>query len=269
MDLLFGIHSDNRNDRHRQNTSKWTSNTAAVIVQEFRQLVGLAWSLPASILGVFKLFFTEATIEYSFNKRVYEQWCFFEKWAELVMSLIGTSLSEPHTSVTALRMHVCILVWTNHLPQMLNQRVQIFRDDGMSTPTCTSWERAWRATARLQGRRERERERRLFKLNALVARTATYFLNYGTSLTITVWQGRLRVTTGQQDVCWLQVRAWHNCSYIAGVTLIAHGLTVKLSPCPCSHSSPARRIAACLCGHSKCNLLLAQARPRIVQHLSS
>ena len=31
----------------------------------------------------------------------------------------------------------------------------------------------------------------------------------------------------------------------------------------------ARRIAACLCGHPKCNLLLAQARPRMIQHLSS
>ena len=28
-------------------------------------------------------------------------------------------------------------------------------------------------------------------------------------------------------------------------------------------------LAACLCGHSKCNLLLAQARPRLIQHLSS
>ena len=74
-----------------------------------------------------------------------------------------------------------------------------------------------------------------------------------------------------------QVRAWHDCSYIAGIPLLAHGLTVKLSPCQCSDSSPARRIAACLCGHPKCNLLpcilsmllLAQARPRMIQHLSS
>ena len=47
------------------------------------------------------------------------------------------------------------------------------------------------------------------------------------------------------------------------------GLIVKLSPCPCSHSSLAGQIAACLCGHSKCKLLLAQARPRMIQHLSS
>ena len=56
---------------------------------------------------------------------------------------------------------------------------------------------------------------------------------------------------------------------LAGIPLLAHSLTVKLSPYPCSHSSPAGRIAACLCGHSKCNLLLAQARPRMIQHLSS
>ena len=54
-----------------------------------------------------------------------------------------------------------------------------------------------------------------------------------------------------------------------GIPLLAHDLTVKLSPCPCSHSSLAGRIAAYLCGHSKCNLLLAQARPRMIQHLSS
>ena len=50
----------------------------------------------------------------------------------------------------------------------------------MSTPTCTSAVRT-RAIARLQGRREREQERRRFKVNALAARTATYFLNYGES----------------------------------------------------------------------------------------
>ena len=122
----------------------------------------------------------------------------------------------------------------------------------------------------LQGRREREWERRLFKLNALAAHTAAYmyFLNHGMSLTI-VWQGRLRVTVGQQGVRWLQVGAWHDRSYIAWISLLADGLTVKLSPCPCSHSSLAGRIAAYLCGHSKCNLLLAQARPRMIQHLTS
>ena len=55
----------------------------------------------------------------------------------------------------------------------------------LSTPTCTSaepkpWERAWRATARLQVWREGERERRRLKLNALIAHTATYFLKYAT-----------------------------------------------------------------------------------------
>ena len=36
-----------------------------------------------------------------------------------------------------------------------------------------------------------------------------------------------------------------------------------------SHSSVAGRIAACLCGHSECNLLLAQAHPKMIQHLTS
>ena len=31
-------------------------------------------------------------------------------------SLIGTSLSEPHTSVTVLHTRVCIYLWTDHLP---------------------------------------------------------------------------------------------------------------------------------------------------------
>ena len=54
------------------------------------------------------------------------------------------------------------------------------------------------------------------------------------------------VTVRQLNVRWLQVRAWHDRSYIAGIPLLAHSLTVKLSPCPYSHSSPAGRIAACL-----------------------
>ena len=36
-----------------------------------------------------------------------------------------------------------------------------------------------------------------------------------------------------------------------------------------SHSSRAGQTVACLCGHSKYNLLLAQARPRMIQHFSS
>ena len=63
------------------------------------------------------------------------------------------------------------------------------------------------------------------------------------------WQGRLWVIVGQQGVRWLQICAWHDRSYIAWIPLLAHGLTVKLSPCPCSHSSLAGQIAqTCLCG---------------------
>ena len=80
---------------------------------------------------------------------------------------------------------------------------------------------------------------------------------------------RQAMSDRQLDVRWLQVCAWHHRSYIAEILLLARGLTVKLSPCQCSHSSPAGRIAACLCGHPKCNLLLAQAHPRMIQHLSS
>ena len=135
------------------------------------------------------------------------------------------------------------------------------------------WRRAWTATARLQGRRERERERKLFKLNAFlnygepddrVTRQARVtdctgcMLVSGTCLTSPLlhsrdpiaWQGRLEWQTAL-DVCWFQVRAWRHRSYIAEIPLLAHGLTVKLSPCQCSHSSPAGRIAAPLCEHPK------------------
>ena len=78
-----------------------------------------------------------------------------------------------------------------------------------------------------------EWERRRFKLNALAIRTTTHILNL--SLTI-VWQGRLRVTVGQQGVRWLQICASHDRSYIAWISLLAHGLTVKLNPYRCSHT---------------------------------
>ena len=129
--------------------------------------------------------------------------------------------------------------------------------------TCTSakpWERVWRATARLQRRCERKRERRRSKLNALAAHTATYFLNYGESDDHVTRQA---MSDRQQDVRWLQVHTRLAWQLIHSMDpLVAHGLTVKLIPCLCSHSSPAGRIAACLCGLSKCNLLLAQAWPR-------
>ena len=52
-----------------------------------------------------------------------------EKGERKVMSrvFIGASLSEPHTSVTALCMRV--YAWTDHLPQILNQCIQIFHND--------------------------------------------------------------------------------------------------------------------------------------------
>ena len=139
----------------------------------------------------------------------------------------------------------------------------------MSTLTSTStkpWERAWRATARLQGQHESEREQRWLKLSGWQHAQQVTFLNYGES---DDRMTRHAMSDRQQDVHWLQVRTLHDRSYIAGILLLAHGLTVKLSPCPCSHSSPAGRIAACLCGHPKCSLLLAQARPRMIQHISS
>ena len=91
--------------------------------------------------------------------------------------LIGASLSELHTSVTGLRKCVCIYACTFVcLDRPLTVNFKWAHSNisrwlhVMSTPTatCTSakpklWERGWRATARLQVRCERERERRQLK----------------------------------------------------------------------------------------------------------
>ena len=74
------------------------------------------------------------------------------------------------------------------------------------------------------------------------------FLNYGEPDDCVTRQA---MSDRQQDVCWLQVRAWHwrPGLHSRDPPALAHGLTVKLSPFQCNHSSSARRIAACLCGH--------------------
>ena len=142
----------------------------------------------------------------------------------------------------------------------------------MSMPTSTLaklWEWAWSATARLQGQHERGWEQRRFKLNPLAAYTWTYFLNYGefddhVTKAGYEWQAAGFTLASGTRLAWLLIH-----SRDPPGSMVAHGLTVKLSPCQCSDSSSAGRIAACLCRHSKCNLLLAQAHPRMIQHLSS
>ena len=99
-----------------------------------------------------------------------------------------------------------------------NERIQYFT---MSTPTCTS--------AKREGL-EREREWRRFKLNALAARTATCFLNYGESDDRVT---RKATSNRQQDVpCFRDAfgMTTHTCS----MDPPASSLTVKLSPCQCS-----------------------------------
>ena len=144
---------------------------------------------------------------------------------------VGVSLSEPHTSVTALHTRVYVRLSMDRplTVYFKSAHSNILRWLSTRTP---HWHVA-KGTLLKGSACEREWEWRLFKLNALATRTTTYFLDYGTSLTI-AWQGRVRVTVGQQDVRWLQVRAWHDRSYIAWISLLGHGLTVKLSPCPCS-----------------------------------
>ena len=79
----------------------------------------------------------------------------------------------------------------------------------------------------------------------------------------TVVQSRIIHVPPGKGKCSVTILSFH---YLLNTV---HGLTVKLSPCSCSRSSLAGQITACLCGHSKCNLLLAQACPRMIQHLTS
>ena len=60
--------------------------------------------------------------------------------------IFGASLSKPHTSVTALHMRVCIYVWTDHLPEILNEQIQIFHYD----LTKIDIVKQWRATVQVQ-----------------------------------------------------------------------------------------------------------------------
>ena len=71
-----------------------------------------------------------------------------------------------------------------------------------------------------------------------------------------------RVSDTELDVRSLQVRAWHDRSYTTGIHLLAHSLTVKLSPWPyiAIVVRPAGRIAACA---------TRSGLPRMIQHLSS
>ena len=44
---------------------------------------------------------------------------------QMYMQFIGASLSEPHTSVSSLRVCVCMLAWTDHIPEILNMRFHL------------------------------------------------------------------------------------------------------------------------------------------------
>ena len=54
-------------------------------------------------------------------------------------------------------------------------------------------------------------------------------------------------------------------TYVAGIPLLTHGLTVKFSPCQCSHNSLAGRVCVCIPNA----ICYSQARPRTIQHFSS
>ena len=78
--------------------------------------------------------------------------------------IFGASLSELHTSVTALHTCVCIYVWTNHLPEILNERIQIFHYDFTKIDIV----KQWRATVQVQRQESRAMMTKLEARMALV-----------------------------------------------------------------------------------------------------
>ena len=72
-----------------------------------------------------------------------------------------------------------------------------------------------------------------------------------------------------KDLIGVSLSEPHDSSYIAWVPLLAHGLTVKPHAIVAKVFWLDEYVAACLCGHPKCNLLLVQARPRMIHHLTS
>ena len=115
-----------------------------------------------------------------------------------LLCIIGASLSEPHTSVTALRTRVCIQLCLDRPLTRNFKSADSNISRWMSTPMCTAairakqWERAWRAAARLQGRRQRD----IKDDSSWMPWQHIWQLTFWTMLRVT-WQGRqLRVTIG-------------------------------------------------------------------------
>ena len=141
--------------------------------------------------------------------------------------LIGASLSEPHTSVTALCVYLCL-----DRPLTVNFKWAAHSNFLCPCPHVLQISRANEREVLLPDCRVsvKKSERRSIWMYWQHARQHTFWTM--ANLTI-AWQGWLQVTDGQQYVRWLQVCAWHDRSYIAGISLLARGLTVKLSPCQC------------------------------------
>ena len=136
----------------------------------------------------------------------------------------------------------------------------------MSTPTCTS-AKGYCQTAGLAWKSESEDDSSWMRWQHVRQLSEIW----------RVWQLRDKAGYEWQGRLWVRgSRMYAGFRYVLGMTAhtcrdppaIAHGLTVKLSPCQCSHSL-AGWIAECLCGHPKYNLLLAQACPKMIQHLST
>ena len=187
--------------------------------------------------------------------------------------VIGASLSEPNTSVTALRMCVC----NDHLP-ILNQHIQTLHEDWL-----LAWEWEWRATARLQRWHER------LGLGATTTEVECVRSTRGNllagvevcamSMTAT-WQSMQDASQNTQWQSLLQVRAMYErqainclCQYTAEIHTLVHGVCSLAYACVATVAPLAN--SSFVVNYTWANIrifldqLLTQAHPRMMQHLSS
>ena len=83
----------------------------------------------------------------------------------------------------------------------------------------------------------------------------------------------------RQLTFWTMVRVWRSCdkagcdwqsdSRVYASFSYMHGMTTHTLHFCISRTTRYTKMAVCLCGHSKYNLLLIQAHPRVIQHLTS
>ena len=165
--------------------------------------------------------------------------------------MISSSVCHDRPSKLPLAVYVCrthckiLVFWHSRVYATLCvEAVVLFHDDCVSMPhwrVAIPWEleKAWRAATQpilpdcRVGIKESESE----------DYSSWTHWQHVRQLTFPLWQYEFDIHVTRQAVSesrtaglrWLQVCAWRDHSYIAWISLLGHGLTVKLSPCLCSH----------------------------------